>query len=33
MPAKATYFEPKPQSGLFLRIEEGDADRSEDVTS
>ena len=33
MPAKATYFEPKPQSGLFLRIEEGDADPSEDVTS
>jgi uncharacterized protein (DUF1015 family) len=27
MPAKATYFDPKPQSGLFLRIEEG-----EDVT-
>ena len=22
MPAKATYFDPKPQSGLFLRIEE-----------
>jgi uncharacterized protein (DUF1015 family) len=22
MPAKATYFEPKPQSGLFLRLEE-----------
>ena len=27
MPAKATYFDPKPQSGLFLRIEE-----DEDVT-
>lgn len=24
MPAKATYFDPKPQSGLFLRLEEGD---------
>ena len=24
MPAKATYFDPKPQSGLFLRIEEDD---------
>ncbi len=24
MPAKATYFDPKPQSGLFLRIEDGD---------
>ena len=23
MPAKATYFDPKPQSGLFLRIGEG----------
>jgi uncharacterized protein (DUF1015 family) len=23
MPAKATYFDPKPQSGLFLRLEEG----------
>ena len=22
MPAKATYFDPKPQSGLFLRLEE-----------
>jgi uncharacterized protein (DUF1015 family) len=22
MPAKATYFDPKPQSGLFLRVEE-----------
>ena len=25
MPAKATYFDPKPQSGLFLRIEEEEA--------
>jgi uncharacterized protein (DUF1015 family) len=25
MPAKATYFDPKPQSGLFLRIPEDDA--------
>ena len=24
MPAKATYFDPKPQSGLFLRLEEED---------
>lgn len=24
MPAKATYFDPKPQSGLFLRLGEGD---------
>jgi uncharacterized protein (DUF1015 family) len=24
MPAKATYFDPKPQTGLFLRIEEED---------
>lgn len=24
MPAKATYFDPKPQSGLFLRIEDND---------
>jgi uncharacterized protein (DUF1015 family) len=24
MPAKATYFDPKPQSGLFLRLEEGE---------
>jgi uncharacterized protein (DUF1015 family) len=24
MPAKATYFDPKPQSGLFLRIEPGE---------
>ena len=24
MPAKATYFDPKPQSGLFLRIEDDD---------
>lgn len=24
MPAKATYFDPKPQSGLFLRLEDGD---------
>jgi uncharacterized protein (DUF1015 family) len=23
MPAKATYFDPKPQSGLFLRLEDG----------
>jgi len=23
MPAKATYFDPKPQSGLFLRLENG----------
>jgi uncharacterized protein (DUF1015 family) len=22
MPAKATYFDPKPQSGLFLRLED-----------
>jgi uncharacterized protein (DUF1015 family) len=26
MPAKATYFDPKPQSGLFLRLGEGEAD-------
>ena len=26
MPAKATYFDPKPQSGLFLRIEEDEED-------
>ncbi len=25
MPAKATYFDPKPQSGLFLRLEEEEA--------
>jgi uncharacterized protein (DUF1015 family) len=25
MPAKATYFDPKPQSGLFLRIGEDEA--------
>ena len=25
MPAKATYFDPKPQSGLFLRLEAGDS--------
>ena len=25
MPAKATYFDPKPQSGLFLRLGEGEA--------
>jgi uncharacterized protein (DUF1015 family) len=24
MPAKATYFDPKPQSGLFLRLEENE---------
>jgi uncharacterized protein (DUF1015 family) len=29
MPAKATYFDPKPQSGLFLRLEE-EAPISED---
>jgi uncharacterized protein (DUF1015 family) len=27
MPAKATYFDPKPQSGLFLRLEEEDGIR------
>jgi uncharacterized protein (DUF1015 family) len=26
MPAKATYFDPKPQSGLFLRVEDTSAD-------
>ncbi len=26
MPAKATYFDPKPQSGLFLRIEDDEED-------
>jgi uncharacterized protein (DUF1015 family) len=26
MPAKATYFDPKPQSGLFLRVEDASAD-------
>ena len=26
MPAKATYFDPKPQSGLFLRLGEGEVD-------
>jgi uncharacterized protein (DUF1015 family) len=25
MPAKATYFDPKPQSGLFLRLEDEEA--------
>ena len=32
MPAKATYFDPKPQTGLFLRIEEGEPDTSGDVS-
>jgi uncharacterized protein (DUF1015 family) len=26
MPAKATYFDPKPQSGLFLRLEEEESE-------
>jgi uncharacterized protein (DUF1015 family) len=33
MPAKATYFDPKPQSGLFLRIEEGEEDLTPDASS
>ena len=32
MPAKATYFDPKPQTGLFLRIEEGEADPPSDLS-
>jgi len=31
MPAKATYFDPKPQSGLFLRLEDEDG-ISEDLS-
>jgi uncharacterized protein (DUF1015 family) len=33
MPAKATYFDPKPQSGLFLRIEAGEEDLTPDASS
>jgi uncharacterized protein (DUF1015 family) len=29
MPAKATYFDPKPQSGLFLRLEEEEGIRED----
>jgi len=32
MPAKATYFDPKPQSGLFLRIED-EEDLTPDASS
>ena len=32
MPAKATYFDPKPQSGLFLRIDEGEAASAEGIS-
>ena len=32
MPAKATYFDPKPQSGLFLRIEEDEEDLTPGVS-